>query len=56
MQRKTKKKFDIIKIIINLILLILMILSIIKKENVYYAWYWIMVSVMLVYEVYYSYK
>lgn len=52
MQRKTKKKFDII----NLILLILMILSIIKKENLYYAWYWIMVSVMLVYEVYYSYK
>lgn len=56
MQRKTKKKFDIIKIIINLVLLILMILSIIKKENAYYAWYWVMVSVMLVYEVYYSYK
>ncbi len=56
MQRKTKKKFDIIKIIINIVLLILMILSITKKENVYYAWYWIMVSVMLVYEVYYSYK
>ena len=33
-----------------------MILSITKKENVYYAWYCIMVSVMLVYEVYYSYK
>ena len=56
MQRKTKKKFDIIKIIINIVLLILMILSITKKENIYYAWYWIMVSVMLVYEVYYSYK
>ena len=56
MQRKTKKKFDIVKILINLVLLVLMILSIIKKENVYYAWYWIMVSVMLVYEVYYSYK
>ncbi|MBO5138384.1 MAG: hypothetical protein J6B89_01955 [Bacilli bacterium] len=56
MQRKTKKKFDVIKISINLVLLILMILSITKKENVYYAWYWVMVSVMLVYEVYYSYK
>ncbi len=56
MQRKTKKKFDIIKIIINLVLLTFMILSITLKENTYYAWYWIMVSAMLVYEVYYSYK
>lgn len=50
MQRKTKKKFDIIKIIINLVLLTFMILSITLKENTYYAWYWIMVSAMLVYE------
>ncbi len=56
MQRETKKKFDIIKIIINLVLLTFMILSITLKENTYYAWYWIMVSAMLVYEVYYSYK
>ncbi len=56
MQRKTKKKFDIIKIIINLVLLTFMILSITLKENTYYAWYWIMVSAMLVYEIYYSYK
>lgn len=56
MQRKTKKKFDIIKIIINLVLLTFMILSITLKENIYYAWYWIMVSAMLVYEIYYSYK
>lgn len=33
-----------------------MILSITLKENTYYAWYWIMVSAMLVYEIYYSYK
>lgn len=56
MQRKTKKEFDIIKIIINLVLLTFMILSITLKENTYYAWYWIMVSAMLVYEIYYSYK
>lgn len=56
MQRKTKKKFDIIKIIINLVLLTFMILSMTLKENTYYAWYWIMVSAMLVYEIYYSYK
>ncbi|MBQ8891926.1 MAG: hypothetical protein IJ068_03570 [Bacilli bacterium] len=56
MQRTTKKKFDIIKIIINIILLVLMILSITKKDNIYYAWYWIMVTIMLISEVYYLLK
>lgn len=56
MKRKTKKIFDIIKILINLALLTLMILSITTKATGYYAWYWIMVSVMLVYELYYLVK
>ena len=56
MQKTTKKKFDIIKIIINIILLFLMILSITKKDNIYYAWYWIMVTIMLLSEVYYLLK
>lgn len=56
MQKTTKKKFDIIKIIINIILLVLMILSITKKDNIYYAWYWIMVTIMLLSEVYYLLK
>ena len=56
MQRTTKKKFDIIKIIINIILLVLMILSITKKDNIYYAWYWIMITIMLISEVYYLLK
>ena len=56
MQKTTKKKFDIIKIIINIILLVLMILSITKKDNIYYAWYWIMVTIMLLSEVYYLFK
>lgn len=56
MQRTTKKKFDIIKIIINIILLVLMILSITKKDSIYYALYWIMVTIMLLSEVYYLLK
>ena len=56
MQRKTKKIFDIIKIIINLILLTFMILSLTTKNDNYYAWYWIMVSAMLVFELFYLVK
>ena len=53
MQRKTKKIFDVIKIIINLTMLILMILSLTTNNDNYYAWYWIVVSAMLVLETYY---
>lgn len=56
MQRKTKKKFDIIKIIINIILLALTILSVSKNKDIYYSWYWIMVTIMLLAEVYYLFK
>lgn len=56
MQRKTKKIFDVIKIIINLTMLILMILSLTTNNDNYYAWYWIVVSVMLVLETYYLFK
>lgn len=56
MQRKTKKIFDVIKIIINLTMLILMILSLTTNNDNYYAWYWIVVSAMLVLETYYLFK
>lgn len=56
MQRKTKKIFDIIKIVINLILLTFMILSLTTKNSNYYSWYWIMVSGMLVFELFYLVK
>lgn len=56
MQRKTKKIFDVIKIIINLTMLILMTLSLTTNNDNYYAWYWIVVSAMLVLETYYLFK
>ena len=56
MQRKTKKIFDVIKIIINLTMLILMILSLTTNNDNYYAWYWIVVSALLVLETYYLFK
>ena len=56
MQRKTKKIFDVFKIIINLTMLILMILSLTTNNDNYYAWYWIVVSAMLVLETYYLFK
>lgn len=56
MQRKTKILFDIVKIIINLILLTFMILSLTTKNDNYYAWYWLMVSAMLVFELFYLVK
>ena len=56
MQRKTKKIFDIIKIIINLILLTFAILSLTNNNDNYYAWYWLLVSAMLVLEAYYLFR
>ena len=43
MQRKTKKIFDILRIIISVILLILMILCLTTNKDNYYAIYWIIV-------------
>ena len=56
MQRKTKKIFDILRIIISVILLILMILCLTTNKDNYYAIYWIIVPVLLVCETYYLYK
>lgn len=57
MQRKTKKIFDIIKIIINIIMIIFTILSLTNNnDNYYYAWYWILVSAMLAFEAYYLFR
>lgn len=56
MQKKTKKIFDIIAILIDLVMLTFMILSITLKKNTVYAWYWIIVSIMLVFEVFYIHK
>ena len=56
MQRKTKKIFDILRIIINVILFIFMLLCLTTNKDNYYAIYWIIVPVMLVCETYYLYK
>lgn len=46
MQRKTKKIYDTLMIIFNILLLVFMMLSIILKNDRVYALYWIMVSLM----------
>ena len=56
MQRKTKKIFDILRIIINVILFIFMILCLTTNKDNYYAIYWIIVPVLLVCETYYLYR
>lgn len=56
MQRKTKKIFDIARIIINISLLAFMILCLVTNKSNYYAIYWIIVPVLLVCETYYLYK
>jgi len=56
MQRKTKNIYDTIMIIFNIVLLIFMILSITLKKDRIYALYWIMVSIMLLIQVYYVHK
>ena len=53
MKKETKLKYDIISVIINIILFIFMILSILTENKNCYAWYWIIVSVMLIFEVWY---
>lgn len=56
MQRKTKKIFDVLRIVINVILLLFMILCLITNKEIYYAIYWIIVPIMLVCETFYLYK
>ena len=56
MQRKTKKIFDVLRIVINAILLLFMILCLITNKESYYAIYWIIVPIMLVCETFYLYK
>ena len=53
MQRKTKKIFDIVRIIINISLLAFMILCLVTNKSNYYAIYWIIVPVLLVCETYF---
>lgn len=56
MQRKTKKIFDVLRIIINVILLLFMILCLIANKESYYAIYWIIVPIILVCETFYLHK
>lgn len=56
MQRKTKKIFDVLRIVINAILFLFMILCLITNKESYYAIYWIIVPIMLVCETFYLYK
>jgi len=56
MQRKTKKIFDVLRIVINAILLLFMILCLITNKESYYAIYWIIVPIMLVCETFYLLK
>lgn len=56
MQRKTKKIFDVLRIVINAILLLFMILCLITNKESYYAIYWVIVPIMLVCETFYLYK
>lgn len=56
MQKKTKKIFDVLRIVINVILLLFMILCLITNKESYYAIYWIIVPIMLVCETFYLYK
>ena len=56
MQKKTKKVFDIIKIILNLFLLVFMILCLTTKNNIYYSLFWLTVTVMFMFELLYLLK
>lgn len=50
---KRNKKISIGAIIINILLLVFAILSVVIKNNFLYAWYWIFVTLMLLFEVLY---
>lgn len=50
---KRNKKISIGGIIINILLLVFAILSVVFKNNILYAWYWLLVTLMLLFEVLY---
>jgi len=56
MQRKTKKIFEVVKIIVNIIMIVFTILCLTNNNDNFYAWYWIIVPAMLVLEAYYLFK
>ena len=50
---KRNKRISICAIIINILLLVFAILSVVFKNNFIYAWYWLLVTLMLLFEVLY---
>ena len=50
---KRNKRISIGALLVNLILLLLAILCATLKNNIFYAWYWILVTLMLLFEVLY---
>ncbi len=50
---KRNKRISIGALLVNLILLVLAILCAILKNNIFYAWYWMLVTLMLLFEVLY---
>lgn len=50
---KRNKKISMCGIIINILLLMFAILSVVFKNNILYAWYWLLVTLMLLFEVLY---
>lgn len=50
---KRNKKISMCGIIINILLLVFAILSVVFKNNLLYAWYWLLVTLMLLFEVLY---
>lgn len=50
---KRNKKISMCGIIINILLLVFAILSVVFKNNLLYAWYWFLVTLMLLFEVLY---
>lgn len=50
---KRNKRISICGIIINILLLAFAILSLVFKNNLLYAWYWLLVTLMLLFEVLY---
>ncbi len=50
---KRNKRISICAVIINILLLVFAILSVVFKNNFLYAWYWLFVTLMLLFEVLY---
>ena len=50
---KRNKRISICAVIINILLLVFAILSVVFENNFLYAWYWLFVTLMLLFEVLY---